>query len=128
MLVVTRHVVPVADGPAFLQAARDALALLGACQGFRDGSVARAADDPERFVLWSRWVDVGSYRRALSSYDVKLHAVPLLSTAIDEPTAYEVLHERGPAGVVDDAGALAGDFDQVGLGAAAGPEIPRLPS
>jgi hypothetical protein len=28
---------------------------------------------------------------ALSAYDVKIAAVPLLSTAIDEPTAYEVL-------------------------------------
>ena len=39
----------------------------------------------------TRWKDVGSYRRALSSYDVKVGAVPLLSRAIDEPSAYESL-------------------------------------
>jgi hypothetical protein len=37
------------------------------------------------------FVNVGSYRRALSPYDVKVAAVPLLSEAIDEPTAYEDL-------------------------------------
>ena len=34
---------------------------------------------------------MGAYRRALSSYDVKLHAVPTLSRALDEPSAYEVV-------------------------------------
>ncbi len=38
---------------------------------------------------------MGSYRRALSAYDVKLGAVPLLSRAVDEPSAYEVLGEEG---------------------------------
>ena len=42
-------------------------------------------------MLVTRWQDVGSYRRALSSYDVKVGAVPLLSRAIDEPSAYEPL-------------------------------------
>ncbi len=39
----------------------------------------------------TRWKDVGSYRRALSSYDVKVGAVRLLGRAIDEPSAYESL-------------------------------------
>ena len=42
-------------------------------------------------MLVTTWENVGAYRRALSSYDVKLHAVPLLSRAIDEPSAYEVV-------------------------------------
>ncbi len=40
-------------------------------------------------MLTTRWENVGSYRRALSSYDVKLHAVAVLSRAIEEPSAYE---------------------------------------
>ena len=48
-------------------------------------------DDPELWVLTTRWQNVGAYRRALSSYDVKVTAVPLLSRAIDEPSAYEPL-------------------------------------
>jgi len=50
-------------------------------------------------------VNVGSYRRALSPYDVKMAAVPLLSEAIDEPTAYEDLltqhgFDSGPPGPI----------------------------
>jgi hypothetical protein len=42
-------------------------------------------------VLTTEWENVGAYRRALSSYEVKVGAVALLSTAIDEPSAYEVV-------------------------------------
>jgi hypothetical protein len=53
--------------------------------------IGRNLDDPTLWVLTTQWENVGAYRRALSSYDVKLHAVPLLSRAIDEPSAYEVV-------------------------------------
>jgi len=46
------------------------------------------------WTLTTRWRDTGSYRRALSSFEVKAVAVPLLSRAIDEPTAYEVALAR----------------------------------
>ena len=53
---------------------------------------ARAnVDDPTLWTIVTRWENVGSYRRALSAYDVKLNAVPLLSRAIDEPSAYELV-------------------------------------
>ncbi|MEI2810809.1 MAG: antibiotic biosynthesis monooxygenase family protein [Nocardioides sp.] len=58
--------------------------------GFLDATVARNVDEPDLWTLVTRWRNVGSYRRALSAYDVKLHAVPLLSQALDEPSAYEV--------------------------------------
>ena len=58
---------------------------------FAPHSLARALDDPTLWVLTTRWDNVGAYRRALSSYDVKLQAVPLLSRAVDEPSAYEVV-------------------------------------
>ena len=89
MLVVSRFRVPVADGEAFrtdLATARDALA---ACAGYAGGEIGRNVDDPGLWVLTTRWENVGSYRRALSSYDVKLRAVATLSRAIEEPSAYE---------------------------------------
>lgn len=55
-------------------------------------SVGRAADDPTCWVLTSEWESVGAYRHALSSYEVKVHAVPLLSQAIDDPGAFEILY------------------------------------
>lgn len=86
---------------SFLVDARAAVALLAARPGCQSIEVGRAVDDADLVVIASRWDDVGSYRHALSAFDVKVGAVPLLSTAIDEPTAFEVLHSVGPNGVVD---------------------------
>ena len=61
----------------------------------------------------SRWSSVGSYRKALSSYDVKLNAVPFLSRAIDEPTAFEVLFGVDSEGERVSSGDLAGDAGTV---------------
>lgn len=71
------------------------LSLLGAKPGFVGGSVGRALDEPSLWVLTTRWEDVGSYRRALSSYDIKMTVVPLLSYAVDEPSAYELISGDG---------------------------------
>ncbi len=46
-------------------------------------------------MLTTTWANVGSYRRALSAYDVKMTAVPLLSRAVDEPSAYETVGDDG---------------------------------
>jgi hypothetical protein len=68
-----------------------ALAVLRAQTGCEDGRLGRNVDDPTLWVMVTTWADVGSYRRALSSYDVKVGAVPLLSRALDEPSAFEDL-------------------------------------
>ncbi|HEX5088461.1 MAG TPA: antibiotic biosynthesis monooxygenase family protein [Nocardioides sp.] len=91
MLVVSRFRVPVEDGESFRADLAAAHEVLAACAGFVEGRVGRNVDDPELWVLTTRWDSVGAYRRALSSYDVKLHAIPLLSRALDEPSAYEVV-------------------------------------
>lgn len=130
MLVVTRYRVPPDDATSFRDQAHDALVVLSQQPGWLGGQVGRATDDPEAWVVSTVWRDVGSYRRALSAYDVKVGAVPLLSRAIDEPTAYEVLAAvPGPdgAGVDVPAGvagsARASDADEVSLGSAAAPTV-----
>jgi hypothetical protein len=90
-LVVNRFRVAAEDERSFRSDVTAALELLAASPGYVDGAVGRNVDDPALWVLQTRWENVGSYRRALSSYDVKLGAVPLLSRALDEPSAYEVL-------------------------------------
>jgi hypothetical protein len=60
-------------------------------KGFVAARVGRNVDDPELLALSMEWENVGSYRRALSPYEVKLTAVPLLSQAVDEPSAYDDL-------------------------------------
>lgn len=89
MLVVNRFRVPAEAADGFrvdLERARQALA---ARPGHLDSRIGRNLDDPELWVLTSTWESTGSYRRALSAYDVKLHAVPVLYLALDEPSAYE---------------------------------------
>jgi hypothetical protein len=126
MFAVTRLRVPAADVPALTAATGELLAALRARPGFRDGELGRAADDPELFALCTRWDGVGAYRRALSAYEVKVTAVPLLSLAIDEPTAFEDLLVWTPAdGAVEGEIALAADAGRVSLGEAGTPRAPR---
>jgi quinol monooxygenase YgiN len=89
VLVVNRFRVPEADGAAFRSDVATAREALAACAGYAGGEIGRNVDDPELWVLTTRWENVGSYRRALSSYDVKLRAVAVLSRSIEEPSAYE---------------------------------------
>jgi hypothetical protein len=64
------------------------------------------------WTLTTRWDSVGSYRRALGSFEVKLHAVPLMYRAVDEPTAFEELLAWEPdAGLVASEPARAADAD-----------------
>ena len=94
MIVVTRYRVSSADTTeveSFHRDARAALEVLATRPGFVSGRIGRNADDPDLWVLTTEWVNVGSYRRALSPFEVKMTAVPLLSRCIDEPTAYEVV-------------------------------------
>lgn len=63
--------------------------------GYVSGVVGRSMDDPTLWLLTTTWLNVGAYRRALSAYEIKLHVVPLLSRAIDEPSAYEVIVGEG---------------------------------
>jgi hypothetical protein len=91
VLVVSRFRVPVEDGETFRPEIESAHGVLAERAGYVDGIVGRNLDDPTLWVLTTRWENVGAYRRALSSYDVKLGAVPLLSRAVDEPSAYEVV-------------------------------------
>jgi quinol monooxygenase YgiN len=101
LVVVTRYVVPAGQETTFRERAREALDALSAQTGCRRGHLGRSMDEPERWLLQTEWETTGAYRRALSSYDVKLRAVPVMYHAIDEPTAYEVLTEAGAQGLAD---------------------------
>lgn len=90
MLVVNRFRVPASDD-SFRESLEQAHSVLAAQTGYVDGTLGRNLDEPELWVLTTRWESVGAYRRALSTYDVKLSAVPILSRALDEPSAYEVV-------------------------------------
>jgi quinol monooxygenase YgiN len=91
VLVVNRFRVPEEEGERFRGEVEGALTALREQPGFVLGTVGRNLDEPTLWALVTHWEHVGAYRRALSSYDVKLRAVPLLSSALDEPSAFEVV-------------------------------------
>lgn len=96
MLVVTRLRPPAptdAAGDELRRGLLRALQILAAKPGYVGGEVGRNVDDPTLWVLSTRWENVGSYRRALGSYEAKMHVQPLLYAALDEPSAYEVVEE-----------------------------------
>ncbi len=96
MFVVIRFRVPEAEQVEFAVRLQAAVDVLRKQKGFVAARAGVNVDDPELVALTLEWENIGSYRRALSPYEVKVTAVPLLSLAIDEPTAYEDLPEFLP--------------------------------
>jgi quinol monooxygenase YgiN len=128
LLVVSRFRVDPQGRAAFQHAAGEALEALTAQPGCRAASLGQSTDDPHLLVIRSEWDGVGAYRRALSAFDVKVRAVPLLSSAIDEPSAYELVRSWTPDGLVSAASGLAADAGVIGLGESAGPDIASVTS
>ena len=101
MLVVNRFRVPESEAAAFRDDLERARRALADRPGHLDSRVGRNVDDPTLWTLVSRWEHVGAYRRALSAYDVKLYAVPVLGRALEEPSAYEAVEPGTDLNVAD---------------------------
>jgi quinol monooxygenase YgiN len=88
VIVVSRFRVPEGERASFEVVAAPAVQLLSAQAGLISVDFGVNLDDPELWVLVTKWVDVGSYRRALGSAN-RIVLWPLLSLAIDEPSAFD---------------------------------------
>ena len=77
-VVVMRFRVPPTASSGFRDEAATVARLLAEPPGCAGVQVARASDDPSLWAMVARWQSVGSYRKALSSYEVKADAVPFL--------------------------------------------------
>ncbi|CAB4660371.1 unannotated protein [freshwater metagenome] len=89
MIAVARFEIPLGQGADFRLELEGVRAVLAEAAGFLGGEVGQNLDEPSLWVLTTRWENVGSYRRALSSTRAKLEAIPVLARAIDEAGAYE---------------------------------------
>ncbi|MEY3803499.1 MAG: antibiotic biosynthesis monooxygenase [Actinobacteria bacterium] len=89
MLAIARFEVPLGNAAHFQTQLSAALESFSKCAGFIDGEYGQNLDDQKLWSLMTRWENVGSYRRALSTNDVKMNVIPTLAQAIDEPGAYE---------------------------------------
>lgn len=128
LLVVSRYRVTSESRRQFITDADRAVDVLAAQPGFVRGSIGQATDEGELFLIRTEWSGVGAYRRALSSFDVKLNAVPLLSTAVDESSAFEVVRHWTDGTRSSAASGLAADAGEVGLGHASAPSVPPVTS
>ena len=88
MIAIARFKVPTAQAEEFRSQIKRALEVFSERDGFISGDFGQNLDENDLWSLVTHWANVGSYRRALSSTQVKLEVVPLLATAIDEPGAY----------------------------------------
>ena len=126
LLVLGRFRVSDDEAASFASDARAAIAVLAQRDGFIDAALGQSVDDAGLRTIVTRWTNVGAYRRALSNPEVKMTAIPFLSLAIDEPSAFEVVHARTPDGAVDAVSGLAADAGLIGLGFAAAPSVPPV--
>jgi len=114
VFVVLRYNVGTSGFAEFLAEAQTAIEVLSTRPGFIRATVGQAIDEAGQMTVLLEFSNIGTYRRALSNYDVKIQAVPLLSRAVDEPTAFELLHSRDSEGTVNEQSSIA-------------PERPRFP-
>lgn len=90
MLVVNRfRMTDHQEAAGFEAELGEAARALGERPGFVRAESGRNVDEPELWVLVTTWADVGSYRRALSSYDVKVALAAIQHRMLDEPSAYQ---------------------------------------
>lgn len=125
VLVVSRYRVET-ERAAWLAQMRAALGVLGESSGFLRGQIAQATDDPDLMVVSTSWANVGAYRKALSRFEVKAQVIPLLSLAIDEPSAFEAVVVLDDSGEQLFASGLAADHGDVSLGSAAAASVESI--
>jgi quinol monooxygenase YgiN len=89
MIAIARFKVPTAQAAEFATQIERALQVFSERDGFLSGDYGQNLDENDLWTLVTHWKNVGSYRRSLSSTQIKMEVVPLLATAIDEPGAYE---------------------------------------
>ena len=128
LVVISRFRVTAPQRTGFLAQMDDAVVTLARQAGCLAATLGQATDDAELLLLRTEWAGVGAYRRALSAYEVKVGVVPLLSQAIDEPSAYETVRAWDGDQLVASVSGLAADAQGVRLGSAAAPSVAPVES
>lgn len=101
------HLAPPEPGADLRSLGRASLEVLARRPGFVRGSLGRATDDADAWVLVTEWDTVGSYRRALGNAEVKMTATPLFYLADGAVSGFEQLVTAEPGVVADGVTDLA---------------------
>ena len=103
VISISRFRVENAAAAQFRADAEVAAAQFAASSGCLGAQLVQNLDEPNLWAIVSHWAQVGDYRRAFNGTPAKLALIPLLSLAIDEPSAYaepEVVGENHPRATV----------------------------
>jgi hypothetical protein len=84
-------------GNEIAAALEEAAGVVAARPGCRRVDILRSPDDGQGWLLLSEWLDAGSMRHGLGSFEAKMALGPLQSSAADEGGVFEVLarYEEG---------------------------------
>ncbi|MBK8462554.1 MAG: antibiotic biosynthesis monooxygenase [Nigerium sp.] len=95
MLAFSRFRVAADAEAPFTLRADAAVAFFRTRAGNLTAELVRNLDEPELWAIATSWENVGSYRRSFNGYEAKIVLVPLLSEALDEPSAYAAADDVG---------------------------------
>ena len=116
----------VRDRVDFLAQAGVCVEVLRTRAGCLGVDVLQSVDSIEELLITTRWLDVGSYRKAMSAFEVKEKVIPFLSHARDEDSTFETL-VRADVNVSQTYDSeLSADAESTSLGSASTPSAPRL--
>lgn len=105
MRVVTHH--RPEDPATFQDLVAEALAVLAQQPGFVGGELGRSPDEAAHWLFTTRWHDVGSMRRGMGGFAAKLALAPVMASAADAPSVFEILLDAGSGGITANASDLA---------------------
>jgi hypothetical protein len=92
----------VASDGAAESALRELARVLGAQPGLVRTTLGRAADELALWSIITEWVDLGSYRRSLSAYDVRVAFGSVQQWIVDEPAVFETVTRIDSASALPD--------------------------
>lgn len=128
VVVTMRFTVTTEERGEFLQRAREAASMLRTRQGCLGIDLLQSVDAADSLMITTRWDSMGSYRRAMSAYDIKEQVIPFLSQARDEDSTFETILQASPEGTREFDSGLAADAQSTRLGSASTASAPRLGS
>ena len=89
--VIAQLAVPAGSRVQFEQGYERLVELCAQSPGFLSSELGQSTDSLEDFTLIHRWADVGTYRKFLSRYDVKIEVIPFLSTFTKDSVTVEII-------------------------------------
>jgi quinol monooxygenase YgiN len=107
--VVGQLIVPAAKRDSFDQGYDRMSELFSESPGFLSMELGQSTDSLEDLTVIHRWESVGSYRKALSRYEIKAEVIPFLSHFMRDSVTVEIISDTQSGAARMGASSLASD-------------------